>query len=264
MLPVPALVRRYRLATVIGSEIEFRYRSLTFHMDGAFSSGESKAMRVSAPQSHLIHPLTGLLGQGGNVRMLRALVLYGGPLSIGQLARETGLSPPGVRAVLMSLVDQQVVVQLGAGRALLFQLRERHPLADALKHLFASERARWEAVLAAVRAALHSEPAVEAAWYYGSVARGEDGPRSDLDVAVAVANEDVEAISRSLREVLEPTEDALLFTVSLTGLSPSDIRRLSAGKGDPFWRELVRDARILIGDRPETLAARHRRRAKAA
>ena len=220
-------------------------------------------MQVSPPQSHLRHSLTDLLGTGGNVRVLRALVSYGGPLSVAQLSRETGLSAPGVRAVLDGLVDRQVAVALGAGRAQLFELHERHPLAGALRELFEHERTRWEGVLAALRTAMESEKEVEAAWYYGSVARGEDGPGSDFDVAVAVRAENVvEDVVTRLREALRPAEEELLVSFSLVGLSRDDVLRLSVG--DPWWNDLVRDARMLAGMRPEGLAARLRKRRKAA
>ena len=41
-----------------------------------------------------------------------------------------------------------------------------------------------------VQERLEAEPTLVAAWIFGSVARGEDGPRSDLDVAVFVDSPD--------------------------------------------------------------------------
>ena len=219
-------------------------------------------MRASAPQSYLVYPLTDLLGSGGNVRVLRALVRHGGPLSVAQLSRETGLSSPGVRAVLDGLVDRQVVIAIGAGRSLLYELRPHHPLAGALRDLFQHEKRRWERVLDALRSAMEAEKDVEAAWYYGSVARGEDGPASDLDVAVVVRTEDVESVLVRLRNALASAEEELLVTFAIIGLSHKDVRRLA--QTDPWWINVVRDAKVLIGPRPETLAARLKKRNAAA
>lgn len=221
-------------------------------------------MRGTPPQSHLQFPLTELLGQGGNVRVLRALICYGAPLSVSQLVGETKLSPPGVRAVLAGLADQQIVVPLGQGRAQLFDLRRRHPLARALRRIFAEERARWNSVTTALQSTFGAEPSVDAAWYYGSVARGEDGPRSDLDVAIVIRGGSVDDVLRQVRQTLHGFEETLLITVSLVGLSHADVIRLSKGDGDPWWRALARDARIIFGERPEALAARLRRRTRAA
>lgn len=41
-----------------------------------------------------------------------------------------------------------------------------------------------EAALSALAALLRGRPGVEGAWLFGSRARGDGGPRSDLDVAV--------------------------------------------------------------------------------
>jgi predicted nucleotidyltransferase len=221
-------------------------------------------MRNSAPESYLQHPLTGLLGQGGNVRVMRALIDYGGPLSVTQLVRDTGLSAPGVRAVLGSLAEQQIVIPLGRGKAQLFELRRQHPLMPALNQLFADEKARWEAIVSALRSVFESERRVASAWYYGSVARREDAPRSDLDVAIAIRGEDVETVLGRLRDALQPAENTLLFTASLLGLSEADIARISADGGDVWWRELVGDAKVLVGERPEAFAAKVRRQLSAA
>ena len=43
-----------------------------------------------------------------------------------------------------------------------------------------------EALAAALTERLRAEPAVVAAWVFGSVARGEETPSSDLDVAIFV------------------------------------------------------------------------------
>lgn len=115
-------------------------------------------------------------------------------------------------------------------------------------------------MLEVLRSAMEADKAVEAAWYYSSVARGEDGPGSDLDVAVAVRAGDVDGPLAPLREALEPAEDDLLVSFSLVGLSREDVRRLSAG--DPWWDGFVRDAKVLVGVRPEALAARLRRRGR--
>jgi uncharacterized protein len=42
---------------------------------------------------------------------------------------------------------------------------------------------------AALRAALEQEPGIRLAYLFGSVARGDDGPNSDVDVAVWLADE---------------------------------------------------------------------------
>ena len=74
-------------------------------------------MQISTRQSHLRLPLTRLLASAGHVRVLRALMTYGAPLSVAQLAADSGLTTRGARFVLDSLASQGVVSVLGQLRS---------------------------------------------------------------------------------------------------------------------------------------------------
>lgn len=210
-------------------------------------------MRRSAPQSHLRYPMTRLLGNGGNVRVLRALSAFAAPLGATQLARESGLTPQGVRRVLEDLVGQGVVSSFGQGRSRLYAADSAHPLASAIGALFAAERARWEGLLARVRETVGAFAEVEAAWLYGSVSRGEDGPASDIDVALVVRGAPGDA-AESVRERLRPVEDELRVAFSVVALSHADV--VARAAGDAWWRQVAREAKVLKGDAPDSVAAR--------
>ncbi len=201
----------------------------------------------SQTQSHLRYPLTALLGSAGNVRVLRALAADRAPQSAPQLAAVGGLTPQGARLVLDALVRQRLVTAHGAGRARLYALNASHPLAASVEALFHDEHRRWEGLLESIRATLQRHgAAVSAAWLYGSVARGEDGPPSDLDIALVVRSH---AVADRVREELMPLEDAQQIRFSLTALTPKELAALP--EGDRWWRDVVRDARVLQGPAPE-------------
>ncbi len=198
-------------------------------------------------QSHLRYPLTSVLGSAGNVRVLRALVADRAPLAPSHLARSAGLTPQGVRLVLDALARQQVVVVHGSGRARLFALNPTHPFAAAIVALFEEEQRRWDALLQAIRELLAKRgSAVGAAWLYGSVARGEDTPDSDLDIAVLVRSR---AVADQLREDMARIEDEQRVRISLTMLTSSELAALP--RDDPWWSDVVRDGRVLKGPAPE-------------
>ena len=201
----------------------------------------------SQVQSHVRYPLTAILGSVGNVRVLRALVHDRSPQSAPQLARLTGLSPQGVRLVLDTLARQQLVRVHGSGRTQLYALNGSHPFAKALVALFEAEQQRWETLLATIREMLAKHgSAVRAAWLYGSVARAEDTPRSDLDIALLVSSTKV---SDRIREDVMPIEDEQQVHISLTALTPRELAALP--DDDRWWSDVVRDARILKGSAPE-------------
>lgn len=207
-------------------------------------------MRPSA-QGFLRYPLNEVLRSEGAVRVLRTLSRHGGALAPQTIARQAGLSNPGVNRLLQALTETGLVLTVGEGRYPVYQVDMAHPLATPLEVLFAAEDDRWQAVLDAVRAAARPYAPL-AIWWYGSSARNEDTPGSDLDVAVLLPDAAPESAATAVREALQPTETALHVAISLVTLSPGDVRRLAAG--DPWWVGLARDAIPLQGPPPEMMA----------
>lgn len=222
-------------------------------------SGE--IVRNSAVQSHLRFPLTRLLGNSGHVRVLRALMTFGAPLSAAQLAADSGLTTRGTRLVLDSLVSQGMIRILGQPRSQVFSVAAQHPLAAALQTLFEEERTRWEALQGALRADLAAQKDLRSAWLYGSVARGEDQPRSDVDIALVVSREGSDVADR-VREAIQVLGDRLQVHFSAVVLTPADVAKLP--QDDPWWDEMTRHAKVLKGVGPRQEAARCARSAQPA
>ncbi len=217
-------------------------------------------MRPKATQSHLRFPLTYCLGNEGAVRVLRVLLAHGGPLSVSQLARDSGLTARGTRQTLDALLQQRIVKVLGQSRSQLFAIDAQHPVSDGLRQLFGCEQSRWDELFNELREMLQANQHIEAAWYYGSVARGEDTPASDLDIVVIASEGQVEMATESVRQALQKVEDRHFVNGSVLGLSGSDAIRLSEEGGD-WWRNLARDAKVLKGVEPgQYLLAAHDRR----
>lgn len=210
----------------------------------------------SQTQSHLRHPLTALLGSAGHVRVVRALATDRAPQSAPQLAATAGLTPQGTRGVLDVLARQRLVKAFGLGRTQLYELNAAHPLASSLAALFQDEQRRWDALLSSIREVLERHGAVSAAWLYGSVARGEDAPESDLDIALVVRSQ---AVADQVREALMPLEDAQQIRISLTALTTKELAALP--EDDPWWANVVREGRVLKGAAPDQT---RRRLARAA
>jgi predicted nucleotidyltransferase len=210
-------------------------------------------MSSSAAQSHLRFPLTRLLGNGGNIRVLRAMMSYGAPLSVVQLARDTGLTRQGVRLVLDGLETQGLVTTHGVPRSQLFSVVPGHPFAAPLMAMFEQEHVRWDALNQALREALQVNPQVSSAWLYGSVARGEDSPHSDIDIAI-VTQDDGLGVAEAVRETLQALEDRWGVHMSVVALAPTDVARLQPD--DRWWFEMTKDAKVLKGVGPQQEAQR--------
>ncbi len=195
------------------------------------------------------------------MRVLRALMDYGAPLSVAQLAADSGLTTRGTRLVLDSLVSQGIVNVLGQPRSQLFSAGAQHPLAAALQTLFAAERTRWEALQGALREGLAAQKDVRSAWLYGSVARGEDEPRSDVDIAVVVSREGV-GVTDGVRDAIQLLGDRLQVHFSAVVLTPTDVAKLP--HDDHWWAAMTQDAKVLKGVGPRQEAVRCARSAQPA
>lgn len=203
-----------------------------------------------ADQGFLRAPLTAVFRSAGAVRVLRALSRHGGLLAVPTLERAAGLTNAGAHRVVRALLDTGVVRAEGQGRVTGYRLDTEHPLTPAITALFAAEEARADRVFEAIRAAA-APHAPRALWLFGSAARGEDAPGSDVDVAVVFAIGTPETALDAVRAALHPTEAAERVTISVVGLWPADVVRLAAG--DPLWHALERDALPLLGPPPGLL-----------
>jgi predicted nucleotidyltransferase len=207
---------------------------------------------LAQPQSFLRQPLSAVFANPASVRVLRALMRHGGELSAPMLAERSRLTRPSVLAALDHLSGLGLVESIGSVRQRLHRIDKGHPLAAGLSVLFAAEADRFDTIIEAIRRAA-IEAGVAAAWLYGSVARGEDRPDSDLDIAM-VASIDLDAEKSAFRDALRALEAEWRFSASVVALGPEDVRRL-AQEGDPWWLALLAEAVPLAGPDPVTLAA---------
>jgi predicted nucleotidyltransferase len=186
---------------------------------------------------------------------------FGAPLSVAQVAADCGLTTRGVRLVLESLASQGLVHVLGQPRSQLYSVAMLHPMAGALKSLFAHEHHRWESLQETLRQALGSWREVRSAWLYGSVARGEDRPGSDVDILLVLGERGVD-VSHRVRDAVQALGDRLGLHFSAVVLAPEELAAVKPG--DAWWSDVVRDAKVLKGVSPAKEAARCAKTAQTA
>lgn len=115
--------------------------------------------------------------------VLATLVQLEVPVTVRALARHAAISPQGALRIVNQLSAAGVVTTQRAGRALLVALNRGHLTAGPLTALF-SLRASLVEQLAVE---LAGWPSLAGAWLFGSAARGDGGPESDVDLLL-VAN----------------------------------------------------------------------------
>lgn len=207
----------------------------------------------AAPESYLRFPTSTLLATPGSIRVLRELLRAESPVAVRTLADATLLTPQTVRNALAALQRGGLVEGLGEGRSRLYRADPGHPLYLPMGSLFQAEEDRFETVVHALAtAAANLTPTPLSVWVYGSVARGEDSPDADLEVALVAGDDDVDTAVDRFREMVGPLQDVQRVWISVVGLSRGDVRRLAAG--DRWWTGATDPSVPVFGRPPEELA----------
>lgn len=163
------------------------------------------------------------------------------PLHIRELYRRTGLGMASLQKELDRFQRLGIIEKGREGRLLVYRLN------------LASER--WRALRALVRQladpsevlreAFTGVPGVEAAFVFGSQARGDTRPDSDVDLLV-VADEPA---SRAVQDPLSEAESLMGRDVDVITYSPAGLReRMRAG--NDFLRRVSREPKQWIAGEP--------------
>lgn len=137
---------------------------------------------------------------GPRGRLLAALVQLEVPVTVRALARYADASPQGALSYMKTLTGAGIVFAERVGPAMMVSLNRQHLAAEPL---IALVRARGR-LIERLREELGEWPELAGAWLFGSTARGDGGPDSDVDLlvvseATTESHEWTEATSR-LRE----------------------------------------------------------------
>jgi predicted nucleotidyltransferase len=167
-----------------------------------------------------------LLGSPTRVRILRTLTRFPDRGFTGrELARACGTSPSQTNAALKSLQDSGVIFREVAGRSHVWRLAKEHVLRDVLVRTFQGEADSSRALKLELEGMLRPLP-VRRALLFGSVARGDSRPASDVDLFVQVGTRaEKEAVENALGAA--SARFALRFgnALSVLVLDQSQVRR---------------------------------------
>lgn len=184
----------------------------------------------------LASPLNDILGTRSKVSVLRELVRRDEPVTGREAARLAHLSHGSAQDALQELLELGVVRRREGGRAHLYRLNREHYLVQhALEALFRTERRSIQELFDRLQKALSTaaqESGIEivSAMIFGSVARGEDRPDSDLDLLIvhALDGGDDRPLREELPGALEPIESLFGHTIAPVVVSSGELREMEA------------------------------------
>lgn len=206
-------------------------------------------------------PLSYALGSPAKVAALRALAGAGAPVTQREVARRAGVQHRSIRLALDDLVAMNVVARVEGGRDYLVRLNDAHRLTGAMRGLFAAETEHFlelrrhlaKAAHAVARRARLVNVAV-----FGSVARAQDTPQSDVDVLIIAR--DHAGLDTALAEFGAVTAviwESVGCRVRPVGYTAADAARRWRARTGPF-SGIARDALVVFGaPLKETLGGTH-------
>lgn len=186
-------------------------------------------------------PLHDLFG-GSRSKLLGVLLETDRELSIRRLAELAGVAPSTASAALDELERAHIVEGREIAGARLYRLNPEHYAVEPLRRVLEAARGIEDDLVELVHRMLEGGPPL-AVILFGSTARGEEGA-ADIDLLVVAPDE--EDRERWLEQVPDVGHAAGRLVGKSVEVLPTrrptrtDLRR-------PFWREVLREGRVLSG-----------------
>jgi predicted nucleotidyltransferase len=168
--------------------IDYKYRYVTALLDiGQYDKYEGAAMRFH-------ETLEDVLGSKIKIRILRLYYRTKGSYSGREVARLIDYSQEATRIALHDLMEQGLLKRDYAGTSYIFTLNEEHMLfSKVIKRAFIAEQNSLIEIVKIFKELLGKE--FVRAVVFGSVARGEERPDSDIDILVVIKDSaDIDAL----------------------------------------------------------------------
>jgi len=187
-----------------------------------------------------------ILGDPVRIRVYKILILRPQGASGRELGRLAGTSPFKIHQILKALVAQSVLRETITGRVHLYRLNEEHRLVhDVIRPLIRYEGDLLNRLGNEIRNRFRPKPI--SVILYGSVARGEERPDSDLDVLLI--DDDRRRGKRGrleAGEALEAVERSFGNPLRLIRMTASEFKMKSRGK-DPLIRNILKEGKAISG-----------------
>lgn len=161
-------------------------------------------------------------------------------------------SRQGLALTLDHLVEHGLVAAEPANRGYLYRLNREHVLADAV---LSAARARLTVLARLGEAAAALDPTPVHVSVFGSFARREAGPVSDIDLLIVTADPDPD--DRWHSQLRDLGEQVLAWTgnrLEYLSFTTSDLAAVVAA-GEPIVRSWTADSVTVLGDPIESLLA---------
>jgi len=192
---------------------------------------------------------------GTQGRILAVLAQTSAELNLRTLARHSGVSHAQASRVMPHLVALGIVQRRDVPPAALFRLVEDHVAARAV---LAVARARTTVLDELGRTAADISPAPLSVIVFGSLARGDAHPRSDIDIVVVRppgVDDDHDTWHTTLEQWRQGARRLTGNPIEILDVSDADAARLLRSRR-PLWSDIRQHGIVILGRTIEELTGR--------
>jgi len=190
--------------------------------------------------------LDDILGQKSKIKALRYMVTRQDGISIRELSREISITQPNLSAVLKELEEAGVLKSKKIGTSLVFKLNQGHFLIDdVLFPLFQKENKSIKILTEFLLKKIKFD--FVSLILFGSIARGEGGYKSDIDLVIVI--DDKASAKKTESAILEINPDIIKKfgnAISPVILEKKNFQKKYRTK-DKLIRNIAKDGRVLSG-----------------
>ncbi|TET91704.1 MAG: hypothetical protein E3J35_01310 [Methanomassiliicoccales archaeon] len=188
--------------------------------------------------------LENIIGAKSKVKILREMMQTDDrEYCLEDLVKATGQSFGTVHPSLNSLVDSRMVLVRKIGKSKLYRVNRRHILYEKIKELMLEERNRFITIAKEFSDGLKKRN-IKNIILFGSVARGDFGEKSDIDLLVIYSRrKPQEDVDTHVGTLLDKYDVAIVPVF----LSVSEARN-RLRKSDQFMLNALEEGKVLYGD----------------
>lgn len=187
-----------------------------------------------------------VLGHKPGIVLLRILTRTGGEHTGRELARLTGLDHKTCHTALQELARQGIIEMRRVGRALVYVLNRDHAVVEGiLGPAFEKEAGLVDEYAREARRRVRVP--VESVVLFGSVARGEEEPKSDVDLLFVVADDRAaKAAEGGIGEIMGDLARRYGNVPQILFVSRNRFRE-GVRRGKSLYLEILKTGRVLQG-----------------
>jgi predicted nucleotidyltransferase len=184
-----------------------------------------------------------ILGTKSGVKILRTLCRYPTKeFTESELARISKVGQKTVNRAMPKYASHGVVSAITIGKANVYRLNQEHYIVKQLRSLFRGEERAKSELKRLLETTFKRDGTVVSVAIFGSVARGEEKPASDIDVFILTR--DKEGAKEKLQLAGERVMKKFGNVVSAYVLTPEEFRRKQR---TPTVREAVAHGELVFG-----------------